>query len=1038
MGKIKKILVAAFGVFTLAAVCTATAYAATEHLVGPNDDFQGVVNGAVENDTIKLIGSVDNIKTKIIIEKDLTIDLNGNTLSGEVNGVSNGLISVNSGKTLTIKDSLSGGVIRNTTNTDTVVTIYVNPSAVLNLNDVKIESYYTGTVSKNNRGVYVNAGTLTMNGGSIKAESNRTAYGVYLSGKATAEINNAKIEAISDINGGETCALFYTGSGSKATITGGTFTANAKKSGAAIGIKIYDGSIGDVNDESSKVTVTAISNASNATGIDTSGADISYSNISATSTGATAYAYGIKCSASCTLNDNNVDVSGSKERPVYKSNTPKVNISNGEYNVKKASDVSMGSVSVSGGIFNFEIKDYCAEGFEQVEQGGKYTVTNATAAPDNVSVQNDEKISCFPDIDEAIKSSNSESIITVLKDIETANAITLTNGAQLNVAEGATLTCREITVTGGTNKGTINSTAERVTFNNYKNEGIIISNGDRINSFTGCTNSGTITVSHTTNLEDCINTATGIIKDAKGITITAVSVENNGKIEGIIREGELNGKQHLYISDLDGELNGKEANLYTWNGEDWVASTDVKATLRNNGKHFKSYKSVSEAVNAVGLSTGETVMLMADCSGESISITKTMILDLNGHTITLGASNEMVVAEGKQLTIMDSKAAGTPSIDASGNVTGYKAGKITTAYKNYLIEVPNDSKLIVNSGIIELTTPLSESIMAPIMIANSIPSGGSIIGASNASVEINGGVVESTGYGIAVYGTGDAANPSSITVTNGVVKSYYPALLGNGGYHDTVMNVNGGELYSNDVTIYQPQRGILNITDGKITGKTGVEIRSGEINISGGEIITNAEELIPTSNAGGTTVVGAAVAVSQHTTDIDINVNISAGTFKASNDKTNAFYEKDLMNPGGTITMSVTGGDFTGTVESTDVPKFISGGTFTQDVQQYMTGTAVEQVKSEGGYTVYPSKDNVPEGTYKSAYAEGAASYNHVSGKLLRTLKGDETSVTFKVSDGTNEYSVIGNLPSGTSIIGTVSFALEVTDIPIGTDVTIE
>ena len=53
--------------------------------------------------------------------------------------------------------------------------------------------------------------------------------------------------------------------------------------------------------------------------------------------------------------------------------------------------------------------------------------------------------------------------------------------------------------------------------------------------------------------------------------------------------------------------------------------------------------------------------------------------------------------------------------------------------------------------------------------------------------------------------------------------------MGNGTKHNTVININGGELTGTDgYAIYHPQSGELNITGGRLTGgETGIEIRAG-------------------------------------------------------------------------------------------------------------------------------------------------------------------------------------------------------------------
>ncbi len=104
----------------------------------------------------------------------------------------------------------------------------------------------------------------------------------------------------------------------------------------------------------------------------------------------------------------------------------------------------------------------------------------------------------------------------------------------------------------------------------------------------------------------------------------------------------------------------------------------------------------------------------------------------------------------------------------------------------------------------------------------------------------------------------------------------------------------------------------INIMSGAtVTGYTGVEVRAGVLNVEDGATIIGTG--VPTDftpNNNGTTTEGAGIGVSQHTTYLPINVNISGGTITAytplyqinSQDST----DEDLAK----ININVTGGTF--------------------------------------------------------------------------------------------------------------------------------
>jgi hypothetical protein len=115
---------------------------------------------------------------------------------------------------------------------------------------------------------------------------------------------------------------------------------------------------------------------------------------------------------------------------------------------------------------------------------------------------------------------------------------------------------------------------------------------------------------------------------------------------------------------------------------------------------------------------------------------------------------------------------------------------------------------------------------------------------------------------------------------------------------------------------------------------TGIEVRGGSVTISGGEVKTTASEsgLVSGGNTSGTTMRGMAIAMSQHTTDLDTKVTIS-GTAKITAPITAgatayALYEEDLQNNTGTKEIEISGGTITGKVDSKNCTKFITGGSF--------------------------------------------------------------------------------------------------------------
>lgn len=168
--------------------------------------------------------------------------------------------------------------------------------------------------------------------------------------------------------------------------------------------------------------------------------------------------------------------------------------------------------------------------------------------------------------------------------------------------------------------------------------------------------------------------------------------------------------------------------------------------------------------------------------------------------------------------------------------------------------------------------------------------------------------------------------------TSGNLTSHgnYATVTGSGsGGDNTVINIEGGIVKNTvDTAIYHPQVGTLTVKDGTIEGTTGIEMRAGTLTVEGGTIKATGT-FAEGKNGNGTTVTGAAVAVSQHTTNNAISVTIKGGTLTGAK----ALYETDLEDEETVgVTMSITDGTFNGAVSSENIKEFVSGGSFQEPV----------------------------------------------------------------------------------------------------------
>lgn len=245
----------------------------------------------------------------------------------------------------------------------------------------------------------------------------------------------------------------------------------------------------------------------------------------------------------------------------------------------------------------------------------------------------------------------------------------------------------------------------------------------------------------------------------------------------------------------------------------------------------------------------------------------------------------------------------------------------------------------------------------------------------NTSVTINSGTIKGNTWGVVVAGVNASFTMNGGTVINGIT--------GNGSenagvpkYAPTTITINGGVVNGGELGIYHPQVGKLTINNGEITGKSGIEMRAGELVVNGGVITATGTPLTVNPNGGGSTTVGAAVAIAQHTTKRPITVNISGGTFTGGAALLEANPQGNPEDATKNVGIVVNGGNFVGNInKNKDASNLqITGGTFsdTGSAKEYLApgkeldsnGKVVNKsitiiVPSEGGSTTTtPSTDN--------------------------------------------------------------------------------
>lgn len=303
------------------------------------------------------------------------------------------------------------------------------------------------------------------------------------------------------------------------------------------------------------------------------------------------------------------------------------------------------------------------------------------------------------------------------------------------------------------------------------------------------------------------------------------------------------------------------------------------------------YKTLEDAVLKVA--NGDTITLLKDVAldrvlniGSVDSEQKVLTLDLNGHSIS--ATYRVIMVQNAKLT-----------------VTG--PGKIyeTSPYYGAINIKGSDSAGNKDYTVVNIGAGVELEAWSPIFVTPYNGSGyGVVVNVDGA--KLTGKTDKDGGSGCAIYVNGTIQNQNNAPklVLNNVTQTATGAGMYLAGYANTT------------------------ITGGSITGgNTGIEIRAGELTLNDCALEATAQEFSCEPNGSGTTTVGAAIAIAQHTTKKDIAVTINGGSFKG----VKALNESNPQanDPAPQVKLSIDGGTFIGDISTVDVTGFIKGGTFT-------------------------------------------------------------------------------------------------------------
>ena len=460
--------------------------------------------------------------------------------------------------------------------------------------------------------------------------------------------------------------------------------------------------------------------------------------------------------------------------------------------------------------------------------------------------------------------------------------------------------------------------------------------------------SNEITIPSVTSSETKITKSLALEQVASGASLTIKDTDQSGSgnsVDNLVFSIPNNETENFEPLDLTVTMPNTTVTLAGNGGK--AAYGEVTATTAANTLVLSSGVSVEKVIVKKGNIRVNSGAVLTAIERESGNSEKVIIYTEEGVTIPENLDNTVfevvdasvadlkaVAANGGEYTLQSDITLTEPLVVAK-EMTLDLNGHTLKASENGLTKVLNtsDAVVLVRRG-------------AKLTINDS----------SNGQGSIDYNNVESVYAAVKLTDSNDTGvEAAALVVNNGTLKGYYYGISGNGTRHETTVTVAGGTIQGVEGTgIYHPQDGTLAITGGTITGvDAGVEVRSGTLSVSGSAVISStAEEFKAEANGNGTTISGAAIAISQHTTDKDLNVTISGGEFNGCY----ALYETDLQNETGNKTMSITGGTLKGKVYSKNCTEFISGGTFSDpSALSYMTSAANVTLKLAANTTLTES-----------------------------------------------------------------------------------
>lgn len=691
--------------------------------------------------------------------------------------------------------------------------------------------------------------------------------------------------------------------------------------------------------------------------------------------------------------NGNIEISGG----IGKGQSRQLNIKNGTFNGKFSVESNVpANIAISGGKFAYEINpDYCADGFiPTTNEDGTYGVKSGkyVAKVGNVG---------YESLAEAVAAASNGDTVTLLSDTTedvlinksitldlggktltntgvgkatisiTVNNVTVKNGNviggasyyNIEVQKGASATLEDVTATAGNtgssmvdNWGTLTIKSGSYTggLNTVKSEEgskLTITGGKFVSDYAPKYNiTGTILV-----YGDTIITGGEFIQNS---TSTAARVVVTGIVEGytaktVITGGNFTNRSSGAIFHGLGkatwdnfEVSGGTFNKSISAGfcaDGYIPTKNADGTYGvKKGKYVaavgsKNYETLADAIRLAA--KGKTVKLLEDIEVNStLSIAKNLIIDLNGKTLTGKTGSYMFnIADTASVTFEN----GTINVaDNYGAMNVY--GQLSLQNVNIEGAAIESSLLLIN-GNANVTVDKDTTVSANANVKDCFPA-------------------------ILFEPSGEAHNP--VLKVYGTVKAIkMPAIQGNGSDKGTtdIYIYDGAKVLSDKLAMYLPQLCNVNITGGLVEGYCGIGIKSGTLNISGGEVRGVCKDDViddKYSQTNGISYDGSAILIDSYVGYAgQVKINISGNAVVRSKYSTAIREIGNDASKTNVVAIGISGGQILGAagkqavlVRETSVSMVsISGGTFSSAVPaDYCAAGYAPKDNGDGTYGVEP------------------------------------------------------------------------------------